>query len=549
MHEDQRRPSIIDRRRRFYVFLGTVSAAYLAISVAYALRLPMIMDEFQGAHVVHRLSDEIPYRDFIPYKTVLGYYLQSFFLSLGTGLWEKMVSVKIGMALVTALSLAAVSLALRRWLSERAILLSLAMLAFHSTFLERSAELRVDMLTGLAGLLGLTALLGGNPFLAGLLTGTSFLISQKGAYFVIAGGVAAFFVIRDPAKRRLASHWITFWLGSGIVLALYLATFATVSDLDTVFRATFIAPSRVAFEDLYQIRLQFWLQTLRRNPAFYAWSAAALGLLALSAGHWRNRLLFAYSSVLTILAILHRQPWPYFFVLWLPTLFVMNAAGLDLLRDRLSPRRYRLACALLIVTAVALPLTRLPLVLQRDSTAQRRTIEIANRIMSHEDRYLAGMEMIWTRTQHPPELAWLDAPALAALASAPAAEVGQLVEKLRVSPPRLLILNYRLLNLPESVRQHLVSSYSHRGDCVYVYAPPFEPGGIELGIDGSYRLESRGAMRIGPAWVRPGDQVDLAAGTHYTDAVDPFRLHLIPEEEPEPTGRPCEDLFPYVYYF
>ena len=524
-------------------------AAYLAISVVYTLRLPMIMDEFQGAHVIHRLSDEIPYRHFIPYKTVLGYYFQTFFLSLGTGLWEKMISVKIGMALVTALSLGAVSLALFRWFSGRAVLLSLAMLAFHSTFLERSAELRVDMLTGLAGLLGLTALLGGNPFLAGLLTGTSFLVSQKGVYFVIAGGVAAFFVVRDPARRRLASHWMSFWLGSGLILVLYLATFATVSDLETVFRATFIAPSRVAFEDLYQIRLQFWLQTLRRNPAFYGWSAVALVLLALSGGNWRNRLLFAYSSVLTVLVLLHRQPWPYFFVLWLPTLFVMNAAGLALLRIRLSPSRYRLASALLIVTAVVLPLSRLPLVMQRDSTAQRRTIAIADRILSPEDRYLAGMEMIWTRAQHPPELAWLDTPTLAALTNAPSAEIEQLVEKLRLSPPRLLILNYRLLNLPEPVRQQLVTTYSHRGDCVYVYAPPFHPGRIEVRIGGTYRLESRGAVRIASARVRPGDPIRLAAGAHHAEAAESFRLHLIPDEVPEPSRRPCEDLFPYVYYF
>ena len=56
-----------------------------------------------------------------------------------------------------------------------------------STFLERAAELRVDMLTSLAGLVSFVLLLSRRYALAGLACGLSFLISQKGVYFFAAG--------------------------------------------------------------------------------------------------------------------------------------------------------------------------------------------------------------------------------------------------------------------------------------------------------------------------------------------------------------------------
>ena len=49
----------------------TVMGVYLALQAVYILRLPLVMDEFQGAHTVFRLTARLPYRDFQPYKTVL----------------------------------------------------------------------------------------------------------------------------------------------------------------------------------------------------------------------------------------------------------------------------------------------------------------------------------------------------------------------------------------------------------------------------------------------------------------------------------------------
>src|SRR5207253_1503906 len=92
--------------------------------------------------------------------------------------WTNLLLVKYEMALLTAAVLFLAAWMLRSVFDRRAVLVSLALLLAMSTFLERSAELRVDMLTGLAGLLSFVLLVRGWPAASGLLAGLSFCISQ-----------------------------------------------------------------------------------------------------------------------------------------------------------------------------------------------------------------------------------------------------------------------------------------------------------------------------------------------------------------------------------
>jgi hypothetical protein len=529
-----------------------ILGAYTVVSVAYTLRLPLVMDEFQGARAIYDVGRSTPYRDFIPYKTVLGYYLQWPFLSIPGDLWTRMLRVKIAMAGLTALSLGFVAFRLRAWLDDVPILAALAMLVSQSTFLERSAELRVDMLTALAGLLGFSALLTGSAVAAGVLTALSFLISQKGAYFVVAAGAA---VLAGGAVPGGGSRWresLRFWIAAGITLEVYLVGWSVAAGADPVLRTTFLGPRKVALSTIYDIHARFWLQTLQRNPGFYLWSAVALVLvfrhIRNGAEGWRFRRVAAYSLALTVLVIMHRQPWPYFFVLWLPTLWVVGAVGIHLARRRLPRSQGSLLIAMLLVTAGVIPLARIPVALGRDATLQRRTVLLARQMLGPDDRYLAAIEMVWDRQQSTPDLAWLDAPALAKLQAASPAELEKARYAIRTAPTKLILLNYRLLALPNPLRAYLESNYAHWSDCVFVFAPRFRPGRFALSIGGDYRLDTPDPVVLDGQVMSAGEIRPLARGWHRAETPHPFRLRLVPAKAPPPApARPCGDLFPDVY--
>src|SRR2546423_1052727 len=73
---------------------------------------------------------------------------------------------------------------------DTALLTAVLLLVLMSNYAERSFEVRADGLSSLFGLLSLVVLLRGRPFAAGALATLSFLCTQKGIYFVFAGGVA-----------------------------------------------------------------------------------------------------------------------------------------------------------------------------------------------------------------------------------------------------------------------------------------------------------------------------------------------------------------------
>ena len=60
----------------FLLVVGASCLVYLGIELLYITRVPYNADEVNVAGKIYRLKSEIPYVDFRPYKTVLGFYVQ-----------------------------------------------------------------------------------------------------------------------------------------------------------------------------------------------------------------------------------------------------------------------------------------------------------------------------------------------------------------------------------------------------------------------------------------------------------------------------------------
>jgi hypothetical protein len=532
-------------RRDATRWIGLLCLAYLALECAYVLRLPLVMDEFQGAFAVDRLSREVPYRDYRPYKTVLGYALQWPALrgaeALGLELWGRMLAIKLWMAVATAGVLALAARRLARWLDPAAVVLGLAMLVSMSTFLERSAALRVDMLTALFGLGSLLALLDRRVASAGLLAGLSFLVSQKGVYYALAGGagLALDWAWGGPSRVRML-RCIRFGAAAALPVALYLAAFALVAPAPSIGTGVVANATRIAFEDFYAMG-HFWVQTVVRNPGFYAAMAAGLAVLALrgarpGAAGERERVVLGYGVTLVALCAWHKQPWPYFFVLLLPTGFVLASCGLEDALERLAdrePRAWRLAALGFVAIALLIPLSRVPRVLARDSEPQRVAVELASGILEPGDHYLGGLEFVFTHRQVP-GLSWLDGPRLAALDAQTPEEIARLVERFSTSRPRLVIWNYRIARLPEPLLGPIRATYAPLFGNVFIYSPALAAGATELDLwfAGRYAVSgpSGSGVVVDGRTAAVGDEIHLEAGRHRVSAAAGHRLHLLPDD-------------------
>jgi hypothetical protein len=559
----------------FGIAVALCAGAYLGIQCLYIARLPLVMDEFDGAYDVYRLSRQVPYLDFQPYKTVLGYYVQLAPLLLAPDVWSGLLGTKLLLALINAASMAGAAVLAARMFRPSAVALALASWVFMSNWLERSSELRVDTLTGLAGLFSLLALLRGRPALAGGLAALSFLISQKGAYYCAASvaglSLAAVFAAdRRPVLAMLRRFGVVY----AAMVVPYLVVFSAISSWGTTASSTFLAHREIAFGDIYPNIRKFWTQSLERNPFFYALACSGLVALGLRA---RRRLargceggearfdltLLGYGVALGLGCIWHKQPWPYFFVLLVPTCFLLQAAAIEEVWQRLASgartRRGRVGIgaalvAGLLLLSVAAPATRVITLSRYRNGQQRETVRIASALLRPHERYLAGVDLLYDRYQASSTLRRVSLATRRKLGRAGETEVDAILDELRRDRPKLLVHNERFRAFPKRVKRFLHAHYQPFWGDVHFYAPQIRAGkkSLEVWFAGTYRVSARGGagIRVDGRKLLDGQTVELQAGPVSVAAKKHARLLLaapaIEATLPRPS-RTKKGLFADVY--
>jgi hypothetical protein len=530
----------MDGRRGLAAIVGLL-ALYLLLQIVYILRLPLSMDEFHGASTLAPFASAVPYRDFAPYKTVLGYYLQLGPYSLGGDTWQRLMAVKMTMAAFNTAALAIAAAQLGRMYSRGAVLAGLVLTVVMSTFLERSSELRVDMMTSWAGMASLLLLLNGRAGWAGATAALSFLISQKGIYYCIAGAVSlAVLWLRSGGSSRGARQLFRFSSAVLGVVAAYVGFWALWAGVERVVIAVFWSPRRMALDNLYvgeTIWLRYWRQTVMRNPVFYGLAVLALVRLAPDRSTSHNRTLVPYALTLTAMALFHRQPWPYFFLLIIPTALVLVVALIDwsarVRGDWCPLGRSRLVVGLCLGLGVIFPLFRIPVNLSRDSGFQREMVVLAEHVLAPRDTYLAGVNLLRGRKQPVGTLRWLDTPQRAMVQQLSADRQDALLDSLRRSRLKVVIDNYRLAQLPPSLREFIASETTPLWGNLRIYGPSVGSGnrGVVVKFTGRYSvlMPAGGTASIDTRPVTPGGAVDLTEGAHQAQSSHGFRLKLLPE--------------------
>jgi hypothetical protein len=543
-------------QRRFRLWLTVLAFGYLFLQSLYIAHNPLVMDEFDGAAEAHQLRRAVPYRDYVPYKTVLGYYIQLPAVAIGPNVWDSLMIAKGEMAAINAVMLLIVGLALARHFRGDAILIALLMGVFLSTFLERSADLRVDMMTGWAGLASLLLLLERRYAAAGAMCALSFLISQKGAlYFVAANAAILIWFVLQRSGRDLLRNGARFNVAWAAIIGAYIAFWSMFASWRKVITVTFFGHvAETAVATLYDIRARYWPQTLVRNPFFWALCIVALIALELRrrrAGAEYTRAII-YAAVILVLAAWYRQPWPYFFVIVVPPLWVLHAAFFD---DVLaSPRFRRTMLALVALFGIAYPALRIGTNLRRDNSFQEANVRIAEAALGPHDTYLAGNDVIFTRDQTLPELSRLGAVVIDSIRSQSAQQHAAMIAMLDAKPPKLIIVNYRIIRLPAALRVFFERNFGHYWANVFSYAPVVNPGqkNVQIAFDGDYAIDApAGAIiTIDGQPRRLREVIRLARGVHAIDGSSPVRLRLqlpVSSSLLDPATREIQDFYPKVY--
>lgn len=526
---------------------------YVAVSAIYAVRLPRNMDEFGTAHAVYDAVRLVPYRDYCPPKTLIAYYVFAPPLLFVGDAWNAITAAKFELVLLTAVLLMIAAFVLRRVASERAVLASLALFVLMTTFLERSMELRNDPVASLFGLASLLCLISGRPLLAGAFCALSFLSTQKGIYFVAAAEVALGAVwLRDRSMRAFRAL-LALNAGGALTGAAYVALWAIVASPEEILRCTFAneASLSVALTPIYDIRAQYWMQTLLRNPFFYALAAVSLVLLA---REWLRRssdavaVVTPYAFVIVAASVWHKQPWPYFFVILVPTLFVVNTLGLDVVLQRLRDARLFVIAG--VAFGILFPLARLANSIRRDNSHQKATFHLAEALLAPGESYADGLGMLYRHRQADGLPGWIDKSVYEWLRTLKPDEAGKMIEEMDRNPPKLMLWNYRMAALPKPFMQPVLRRFAPLYGNIFYYAPVVDRSPFTIAFDGSYALDSPTAVAIDGRRVAPRGIVELRKGAHSIAASSPVRLRLLPPAgiEADPDFERPRDLFGGIDY-
>lgn len=303
--------------------------SYLIFQLSYIPGAVLSVDEFWFGHHIYSYTQQLPYRDFLPYKTVLGYYLLSIPLYFTHTVLQPLYYIKDEIALINTLCLLGVTYWGARFFQPKAILLTLALLLANQLFLIYSVDLRVDMLTSWCGLFAMLAILSRRFGWAGIALAVSFLISQKALWFFVAINFALLNYWWLTARNWQTVRQIMLFNGMVILpLLIYLAIWSYLAGLSVVLQSVFYEGYLQAKINWYsKIYYACWHATLSNGPllvllwplTWYSFFLKATDPMI--AG--RRILITSFAAVMMLFILSYQQAFPYHMVYNIPVFFLI----------------------------------------------------------------------------------------------------------------------------------------------------------------------------------------------------------------------------------
>jgi hypothetical protein len=368
--------------------------------------------------------------------------------------------------------------------------------------------------------------------------GLGFLISQKGTMYAVAGGIALLACLATHRDRRRVRDLFTYAACVVLPIGLYLLYWSLGASFPRVCTTVFAEPTQLAVitTTVRGLRLceSSWTETLIRNPLFYVCAVWALGgLIALGRGRSpRDTLLLFYGGTVAVTMLSLTRPWPFCFVLLVPTLFVLHA---DLFSRELSragsPLHQSVFPVCYLLFGLLIPLSRIPVVAQYDPGPQQHTLELTEALLGPEDRYFAGFPFLYRREANARSLSAVDSTSATPTYKLTPAQTAGILERLQAEAIRLLIYNWKIdYEVPQLIRRYLYRNYAPLWANVWIYAPQVKPSESEVSLlfTDLYTIEmkDRHPVVIDGRTYAPGATVELRRGRHTIATTARLRLKL-----------------------
>lgn len=313
--------------RYFLYSLLLIAFSYFIIQCLFNPYGAISADEFVFARHIFDYTFQIPYRDFSPYKTVLGYYVLSIPMFFSHDFLQPLFYIKDEIALINACFMLFTSFWLARIFNPVAITLTLLFILANQLFLVYGTDLRVDMLTCWFCLFSAISVLTHRMTLGGLLMGIAFLISQKALWYLMAVNGAMFFswlIFSNYTWREV----IKFNAYFAVPIIVYVLFWSMVSSPTLVLHNLFYEAYIQAGINWYMpIYLRCWSAILHHGPLiFLLWPLTFLCLYDINlTAHKKQQQLFilAFATIALCLFINYKQPFPYNAVFTIPAFFLL----------------------------------------------------------------------------------------------------------------------------------------------------------------------------------------------------------------------------------
>lgn len=614
-------------QRVFWLGLALICSIYLIFEWLFIPFSALSADEFVFARHIHEYTTGLPYRDFPPYKTVLGYYLLSLPLYFVHDVLKPLFYIKEEIALINASFFVLFGFWAARFFSKKAIILSLLLIIANQFFLVYSADLRVDMLTSWCCLIALFFILERRFYLSGISISIAFLISQKALWYLVAinsGILVCWYLKKDSAFSWRS--FLKFNISAAVPLLIYILFWSLLSSPSTVLYNLFYEAFIQAGINWYlPIYLLCWQRILSHGTLlFFLWPAVFLILKNASITKINENSFFIIVAGTTALIqfMLYLQPFPYNFVFTIPAFFLLFNELLDWLfssshetlsqntltfnnvnlflivavtaiylffihffalsalnyinlflpvllfsflyfqtRDALlTTLSRRLILAIIFITGILYPLyhsTKISLTLS--GKYQQAMIQLADSLITEKDGYVAGIPFIYDKDQSVAGLKNLIGPAIGYLYQSNTKLAPLLLPSLYLAPidketvtknfsrtpPKILLNNYRMESLPDTIREYIFYHYYHYYGSIYTYAPVVFNSQLtfELQFKGHYLIHTRPHtfVEIDNKRFPAGKTIFLNAGDHLNNSFYDYRLIWQPDNKPVLSAKFADD--------
>ncbi|MFP5597363.1 hypothetical protein [Kluyvera sp. 142486] len=347
----------------------------------------------------------------------------------------------------------------------RSLFIILVLLCF-TNFMERIFRTRAEPLALFFALAAVLVILRGHSlnarkiFIAGILSGLAFLVTQKSVFFNLALGLG---VVMDATLRKdvitaiVRGVYLTMgWLLPAIAYCFIFGG----SDPLRIAESLIFGPMEVAASgsEAYSGALRVYvLQTLLDNTFLYL---LCFGGMIMAFKRWgisneKTRIALIFSLVMTILVFTHDQPWPYVFIMALPFISLWSLIPLDYFfaqNDKPILRLFFPAVATFtLLSSYFSDFTYLKI----NNVRQLEMVTRAEALLKPDEKYFDGIGMLPNRLE--PTTLWLDTwYVLKTLQEGKESEAWRVFTQ---SPPKVILWSYRLSNIHPAIAEVIDNSY------------------------------------------------------------------------------------------